>query len=230
MMMEFTQMEYGCTGNVFEQSYKQYAGAIIDKNWITAIWAHLERCEATVKITGLWKPTQGRENDNVIMEIITASGRFKPGEMREINICRLYLQVFFASDITENSGKNLEPWVMKGQRQSSRKSIWEWPVQQIPTAWKAWKQAITDFFCTGRQHAATPRGLARRTPHKAGMVSGYEGTGTMAPNKQQMDTAPSTKHRTIVIRHPRQGRSRATETRTNACRHSDPTALVYRDQ
>jgi hypothetical protein len=23
MMMEFTQMEYGCTGNVIEQSYKQ---------------------------------------------------------------------------------------------------------------------------------------------------------------------------------------------------------------
>jgi hypothetical protein len=32
MMMEFTQMECGCTGNVFEQSYKQYAGAIIDEN------------------------------------------------------------------------------------------------------------------------------------------------------------------------------------------------------
>jgi hypothetical protein len=44
MMMEFTQMEYGCTGNAFEQSYKQYAGDIIDENWITAIWAHLERC------------------------------------------------------------------------------------------------------------------------------------------------------------------------------------------
>jgi hypothetical protein len=53
MMMEFTQMECGCTGNVFEQSYKQYAGAIIDENWITAIWAHLERCEATVKIIGM---------------------------------------------------------------------------------------------------------------------------------------------------------------------------------
>jgi hypothetical protein len=81
MMMEFTQMEYGCTGNVFEQSYKQYAGAIIDENWITSIWAHLERCEATVKITGLWNPKYGRENDNAIMETITASGRFRPAEI-----------------------------------------------------------------------------------------------------------------------------------------------------
>jgi hypothetical protein len=41
MMMEFIQMECGCTGNIFEQSYKQYAGAIIDENWIKAIWVHL---------------------------------------------------------------------------------------------------------------------------------------------------------------------------------------------
>jgi hypothetical protein len=135
MMMEFTQMQFGCTCNLFDQSYKQYAGAMIDENWITAIWAHLERCEATVKITGMWKPTHGRENDNAIMETIMASGRFRPAEMREINRCRLYLQVFFTSDIADNSGKNLEPWVLKGQRQFTRKRIWEWewPVQQRPT-------------------------------------------------------------------------------------------------
>jgi hypothetical protein len=120
MMMEFIQMECCCTCNVFEQSYKQYAGAIIDEKWITVIWAHLERCEATVKITGLWEPTHGGENDNAIMETITASGRFRPVEMREINRCRLYLQVFFTSDIADNSGKNLEPWVLKGQRERVR--------------------------------------------------------------------------------------------------------------
>jgi hypothetical protein len=146
MMMEFTQMEYGCTGNVFEQSYKQYSGAIIDENWITTIWAHLERCKATVKLTGMLKPTHGRENDNATMEKITASGRFRPVEMREINRCRLYLQVFFTSDIADNIGKNLVSWVLKGQRYSTRKIIWEWPVQQRPTAWKAWKKAITELF------------------------------------------------------------------------------------
>jgi hypothetical protein len=99
-----------------------------------------------VKIKGLWKLKYGRENDNAIMETITAFGRFRPVEIREINRCRLYLQVFYTSDIEDNSGKTLEPWVMKGQRQSACKSIWEWPVQQRPTSWKAWKQAITELF------------------------------------------------------------------------------------
>jgi hypothetical protein len=94
----------------------------------------------------MWKPTHGREKDNSIMETITAPGRFRPADIRDINRCRLYLQVFLTSDIVHNSGKNLEPWVMKGQRQSTRKSIWEWPVQQIPTAWKAWKQVIMELF------------------------------------------------------------------------------------
>jgi hypothetical protein len=116
MMMEFPQMECGYTGNVLEQSNKQYARAIIDEKWITAIWAHLERCEATVKVTGLCKPAHGREKDSAIMGTLTASGRFKPAEIRDINICRLYLQVFFTSDTADNIGKNLEPWVLKGQR------------------------------------------------------------------------------------------------------------------
>jgi hypothetical protein len=83
MMMEFTQMECGCTGNVFEQSYKQYTGAIIDENWVTTIWEHLERCEATVKKTGMRKPKYGRENDNAVMETITASGMLRPVEIQE---------------------------------------------------------------------------------------------------------------------------------------------------
>jgi hypothetical protein len=51
----------------------------------------------------------------------------------------------------------------------------------------------------------------------------------MAPNKQTMDAAPITKHRTIAIRHPRQAWNIATQTCTYACRHSDPTTPLYRD-
>jgi hypothetical protein len=77
MTMEFTQMECGCMGNVLDKSHKQYARAIIKEKLITAIWAHLGRCGATVKVTGLWKPTHGREKDSVIMETVTASRMIK---------------------------------------------------------------------------------------------------------------------------------------------------------
>jgi hypothetical protein len=54
---------------------------------------------------------------------------------------------------------------------------------------------------TGRQHPANPGCLVRRTSHKAGMVPEHEGTGTMAPNKLQMDKTPITEHRTAALRH-----------------------------
>jgi hypothetical protein len=113
------------------------------------IWSHLERYESIVKVTGMCKLTHGRDKDSVIMDTITASRRFKPAEIREINRCRLYLQVFFTSDIAVNSGKNLEPWVLKGQRQITRKSIWEWTVQQRPISWKAWTQECMELFTQG---------------------------------------------------------------------------------
>jgi hypothetical protein len=63
---------------------------------------------------------------------------------------------------------------------------------------------------TGRQHVANPGCLVHRTSHKAGMVPGHEGTGTMAPNKRKMDKTPSTEHRTAELRHSRHGESRTT--------------------
>jgi hypothetical protein len=46
------------------------------------------------------------------------------------------------SDIANVKGAEVEEWARKGKRQSGRKSEWEWPVQQRPVSWKAWKYAI----------------------------------------------------------------------------------------
>jgi hypothetical protein len=74
--------------------------------------------------------------------MVVASGRFSGKELQQINYCRIYLQVFFMSDIANVKGTEVEEWARKGKRQSGRKSDWEWPVQQRPVSWKAWKDAI----------------------------------------------------------------------------------------
>jgi hypothetical protein len=76
------------------------------------------------------------------MERLVASGRFSGKELQQINYCRIYLQVFFMSNIANVKGTEVEEWARKGKRQSGRKSDWEWPAQQIPASWKAWKDAI----------------------------------------------------------------------------------------
>jgi hypothetical protein len=52
------------------------------------------------------------------------------------------MRVFFLSDITNIQGTLIETWAISGKRQATRMSCWSWPVQQQPTLWKAWKDAI----------------------------------------------------------------------------------------
>jgi hypothetical protein len=106
------------------------------------VWEHLQTCKAKVEIDGLWQPTENRVHDIAIMESLIASGRFTNKELKEINYCRIYLQVFFLSDITNIQGNKSTAWAGRGQKKSGRQSTWGWPVQQRPIACKAWKAAL----------------------------------------------------------------------------------------
>jgi hypothetical protein len=142
ILLEYTQLECGCRGNPLQHDYKNYEGLLLNKNWITEVWGHLSTCKATVEINGLWEPKENRKSDLAIMERLIASGRFAGKELQQINYCRIYLQVFFMSDIANVKGKEVEEWARKGKIQVVRKSEWEWLVQQRPVSWKAWKDAI----------------------------------------------------------------------------------------
>jgi hypothetical protein len=81
------------------------------------------------------------------MEVF-ANRNFTVKEMKDINRCIMYLQVFYLSDVTEIVGHHIEAWVIKGKRDGTRSSKWEWPIQQQPPAgaWKVWNKAIKEAF------------------------------------------------------------------------------------
>jgi hypothetical protein len=64
--------------------------------------------------------------------------------MEDINRCIIYLQVFYLSDVTYIAGHHIEAWVIKGKRDGTMISKWEWSIQQRPptAAWKVWNKAI----------------------------------------------------------------------------------------
>jgi hypothetical protein len=68
MLLEYTQLECGCRGNPLAQDYNNYSALLINTNWITKVWEHLQTCKAKVEIGGLWQPTENRVRDIVIME------------------------------------------------------------------------------------------------------------------------------------------------------------------
>jgi hypothetical protein len=142
MLLEYTQLEFGCRGNPLQQDYNKCECLLLNKNWITEVWGHLSTYKATVEINSLWEPKENRKSDLAIMERLVSSGIFSGKELQQINYCKIYLQVQFMYDIASVKGTEVEEWAIKGKRQSGRKSDWEWSVQQRPVSWKAWKDAI----------------------------------------------------------------------------------------
>jgi hypothetical protein len=141
-ILDFTQLECGCLGNVLEQDYGSYSRVLMTENCITGIWEHLYSCKSTLNIIAEWKPLPNFKNDVVIMEALTETEEFTAKELKEINRCRIYLRVFYISDIASHDRQGITDWERKGRRYVGRKSSWAWPAQQRPTSWKAWKLTL----------------------------------------------------------------------------------------
>jgi hypothetical protein len=56
MLLEYTQLECGCHENPLVQDYNNYSALLLNTNWITEVWEHLQTCKAKVEIGGLWHP------------------------------------------------------------------------------------------------------------------------------------------------------------------------------
>jgi hypothetical protein len=62
-ILDYTQLECSCTGNVLEQDYGRYSRVLMTENWIIGIWEHLHSCKSTLTITVKWEPLPNLKND-----------------------------------------------------------------------------------------------------------------------------------------------------------------------
>jgi hypothetical protein len=103
MLLECTQLECSTDTPILEAEFTRYEPTILTKNWITECWRYLSLCKSTVMITGLWAPTKVRQGDTALMGEFTTQD-MKAVQMKDVNRCRIYLQVFHTSDITHLAG------------------------------------------------------------------------------------------------------------------------------
>jgi hypothetical protein len=125
MFIKFTQLECGIMAPVFELNYEEYMTTILTHNWVTEIWAYLGLCKGILKISGIWTPIKQCEGDQALIEIAVKSGKFSASKIKEMNWCRIFLQAFFVSDITEVNGKNLSRGARTSKQCKDRNSTWE---------------------------------------------------------------------------------------------------------
>jgi hypothetical protein len=121
------------TRRSWRQTSQRTNQTLLTKNWITECWRYLSLCKSTVAITGLWAPTKARQGDTALMDEFLKQNT-TDAQMKDVNRCRIYLQVFHVSDITDLAGNTKEEWAKRGKHQSNRTSKWNWPIQQSPPA------------------------------------------------------------------------------------------------
>jgi hypothetical protein len=85
-------------------------------------------------------------------------------QLRQINACRLYLQVLTFSDISTAEGTHILPNIFQGRRSHDRVSTLKWPTTRRPTSWAAWKLFL-QFISSGTK-LENCLGSWTATPHQ----------------------------------------------------------------
>ena len=140
---EFSQLHMGTSHPFFHYPASLWTN-LIPSTWITHLFHILNKCFIHVTYPQFWTPTLLRANDRCLMDIFIQVTDDKL-TLRQLNSCRIYLQVLTLADITTLDGKLLLPSIHKGKLH--RTSSLRWPRQKVPrTWWTIWSQFLTTYI------------------------------------------------------------------------------------
>lgn len=138
--LQNSQLELGSQTKILERI--QHIPVYITETWCTKIWNFLLSNNMEIHVKELDFLNIQRENDVFIMDKIKCDH----SRLKQINKCRMFLNVIYLSDLVEPGGVTLDRHVVYHRRPV--KSKYKWPDPLIPTIddWKAWKWAIRKFI------------------------------------------------------------------------------------
>jgi hypothetical protein len=109
MIRSFTthlQLLIGSLTPFSQLSFPLYEKWIDQPFWLTFIWSFLHRAHASFDIEHMWVPSLARQNDVLLMDLAIQLN-FTSSQLKQINLCRLYLQVLMLSDIATADGRKV---------------------------------------------------------------------------------------------------------------------------
>ena len=174
--LEAIQIEVGSSTQFLSLMYSKY-GFLTPFSWLSTLWDSISQYGISLT-SGTWALKPPRENDFALMDRIISCQLFTKAEMADINRCRLYLRVFFFSDIVSGNGLYIIPEIVRGERFTQWVSRWKWPRQPRPPsrAWRLWNIAITEVWAQSESlRLTTPLG---NWVHKSHMMHRYKIDGT----------------------------------------------------
>jgi hypothetical protein len=139
--LETLRLDIGCNGSILTLPYDTF-GSLTCSSWIQHTWQFLHSFGIKLDIH-VPEFELAREHDQLIIPTFVQQG-FDGVELVQLNRCRVFLQVVTLSDICTGDGSRFTRSCWNGQRDSTRKIIYQWPYQApLPdTYWVTWKKAL----------------------------------------------------------------------------------------
>ena len=139
--LEATKLEIGCEGSVLLKSFDEL-GLLATPTWITHTWEFLSGKHMGIEDMVPELELQ-REGDQYLIRVFQKAG-FKGGELRRLNICRLFLKVVTVADIATGCGAFISTSGWNGRVDDTKPVRYDWPCQGEPSAkdWDLWRDAL----------------------------------------------------------------------------------------
>lgn len=148
--LEHLRLELGQNIPILETAMDTYSPYLLNESWIVAAWKFMSNHHVKIK-DHTPKILPAREGDQEIMKVVNDSN-LNPADKKTCNKCRMFLQVFWLSDITSGNGKFITQHALDGiqnPEQSSNEAIWPLWGNPKTSQWTTWKRVIKTLFCSG---------------------------------------------------------------------------------
>ena len=132
-IIDYLYLYLGVLGKPLTYNYNKIK-ALMPEGWFASTWFFLSEIHA-ILITNTLESQQQRQNGQSIL--LSALLHYKGIQLIRINAVRLFLQVFYLSDITNSDGYTLNNNFLFSHKKRYRHSSLVWPVQNCPRK-KAW--------------------------------------------------------------------------------------------
>ncbi len=138
----WTQMTAGTSYSILQRVYEDLPH--LESRWLTSMRTFMADINATLELDDTGVPSIQRHDDKHIMDAILESNKFTAAQIRRLNFCRLYLQAITISDLTDATGKALDPSKLAGNPTAqSSTTTWLQVNQDRPSEleWTLWRRA-----------------------------------------------------------------------------------------
>ena len=156
MSLEYCQLHIGSTQCFLNLPYLKHH-FLLPSTWVHIIWEFLSTFQLQIHLDRFPVPQPHRELDISIMDAIRETSFFSTAELLHISKFRLYLQVYFLSDLVIGDCNRVHPSYLHGEQNICCKSSFHWP-KHVPSTYQR-QLWITAISMITDSHACLKRNL-----------------------------------------------------------------------